>query len=380
MAAQFKRIIMVVVDGLGIGSAPDASIFADQGADTLGSLVRHFRARLQLPTLTRLGLGELHPPFSQHSVAPNHAYYGQARPTAVGKTGLEGAWELLGVPTTEEFTAFPQGFPPTLLAKIARVVHRPVIGNQPVKPVQALSRWGDEQQATGGIIIFTSGGSDLWLTAHETTMTNEELWTVGRQVRRLLDQQDNLNLSQLIAVPFGNDMLGGYLYRRSAAKVMPMAVPRPTVISRLQAAGIPVQSLHSEGATALQEQGHQLSKRQSGLWLTHLSAVDRAGRQRDPEVMGRSLGEVDRALGDLLPKLTADDLLLLTATHGNDPDFPGRALTREWVPLLAYSSRLVGGRLADRTSLADAAALILENFGLASENTGNSFLTLLTLK
>lgn len=87
MAAQFKRIIMVVVDGLGIGSAPDASIFADQGADTLGSLVSHFRARLQLPTLTRLGLGELHPPFSQHSVAPNHAYYGQARPTAVGKTG-----------------------------------------------------------------------------------------------------------------------------------------------------------------------------------------------------------------------------------------------------------------------------------------------------
>ena len=169
-------------------------------------------------------------------------------------------------------------------------------------------------------------------------------------------------------------MLGGYLYRLSAAKVMPMAVPRPTVIRRLQAAGIPVQSLHSEGATARQEQGHQLSKRQSGVWLTHLSDVDRAGRQRYPEVMGRSLGDVDRALGDLLPKLTADDLLLLTATHGNDPDFPGRALTREWVPLLAYSSRLVGGRLAD------AAALILENFGLASENTGNSFLTLLKLK
>ncbi|MGM9892158.1 phosphopentomutase [Limosilactobacillus sp.] len=377
MAAKFNRIIMVVVDGLGIGSAPDAAHFADQGADTLGSLVRHFRARLQLPVLTSLGLGELHPLFSPATLATDHAYYGQARPAAIGKTGLEGAWELLGVPTREEFTAFPQGFPPELLAKISRDAHRPVISNQPATPVRALANWGDEQVATGGIIIFTSGGSDLWLTAHEATMTAEELWEVGYAARRWLDQQDNVNLSQVIAVPFAGDALGRYVYRRTAARVLPMAAPRPTVVTRLKAAGIPVQTLSGDDTGALQELGRQLAKQQSGLWLTHLGAVDRAGRQRDPERMGQSLQAVDRALGELLPRLDRDDLLLLTATHGNDPDFPGGALTREWVPLLAYSTRLTGGRLADRASLADTAALILENFDLVSENTGNSFLTLL---
>lgn len=379
MTAKFNRVIMVVIDGLGMGSAPDADRFADQGADTMGSLVRHFRARLQLPVLARLGLGELHPFFKQGASVGTHAYYGQARPTAIGKTALEGTWELMGAPTTTEFTAFPQGFPQALLAKTARYAHRPLIGNQPATPLGGLSRWGDEQVATGGMIVFTSGGSDLWVTAHEATLADGELWRVGQYLRQLFDRQKGIRLSQVIAVPFSGDPVTGYTYRQAAAKVLPMPVPRPTVIDRLQATEVPVQTLGGQGddLETIQELGRRLSQYQMGLWVTHLSGVDRAGQQRDPERMGQSLRKVDQALGELVPTLTKDDLLLVTATHGNDPDFPGTTLTREWVPLLAYSPRLTGGRLSDRASLADTAALILENFGLASENVGNSFLTLL---
>lgn len=379
MTAKFARVIMVVIDGLGMGSAPDADRFADQGSDTMSSLVRHFRARLQLPVLARLGLGEVHPLFNQEAPVDAHTYYGQTRATAVGKTALEGIWELLGVPTTEEFTAFPQGFPQSLLTKAARYTHRPIIGNQPATPLNGLSRWGSEQVATGGIIVFTSGGSDLWVTAHEATLASGELWRVGRYLRQLFDQQEGIRLSQVIAVPFSGDPVSGYAYRPTAAKVLPMPAPRPTVIDRLRAAGVPVRMLSSQGndSKIIQKLGRQLVQTQFGLWVTRLVDVDRAGRQRNPEKMGQFLRKVDRALGELLPTLTNDDLLILTATHGNDPDFPGTAITREWLPLLAYSPQLVGGRLTDRTSLTDVATLILENFDLASENTGNNLLTLL---
>lgn len=376
MTVKFDRVVVVVIDGLGIGSAPDAAHFADQGADTLGRLVSHFRARLQLPTLTGLGLGELHPLFGPAVPVNDHVYYGQARPAAIGKTPLETGWELLGVPTTEEFTALPQGLSPTLLAAITRYAKRLLIGNQPATPRSVLARWGGEQVATGGVIVFTSGGSDLWLTAHESTVPVAELRRLGHFTRQLLDQQPGVNLARVVAVPFRDDPLQGYAYRSAAGAELTMAVPGTTLLDQLQSHRIPVRAL-AGGRETFAKLGPQLARQRAGVWLTHLRTVDQAGARRNPEQMGQCLAAVDQALGELLPVVSGHDLLVVTAGHGNDPDFPGRQVTREWVPVLAYSPALVGGRLADRTSLADVTALILENYGLSSSGAGVSFLNLL---
>lgn len=371
MARKFDRIIMVVIDGLGVGSAPDAAKFADQGADTLGRLVSHFRARLQLPTLERLGLGEVHPLFSYNPAVIDHVYYGQTHPAAIGKTILEGKWELQGVTTTEELTAFPQGFPSTMITSISNYAGRPVLGNQVASLRSGLKRWGREQTATGGLIIFTSGGSDLWITAHESTMSLEELRRIGHYVRYLFNRQAGINLEQVATVLFTGNSNLDYRYQRETRQLLTMATPAATILEQLRAQKISAQVVAGKDINT------HLSEMSTGLLMTWLKEVDLAGAHRNPEKMGRQLMEVDQELGKLLPLVQDNDLLLVTASHGNDPDFPGSAITREWVPVLAYSPCLSSGRLADRASLADIAALILENFGITSEINGKSFLTLL---
>lgn len=371
MTRKFDRVIMVVIDGLGVGSAPDAGKFADQGADTLGRLVSHFRARLQLPTLERLGLGEVHPLFGHNSVVDSHVCYGKARPAAIGKTILEGRWELEGVTTREEFTAFPHGFPVNIISSISHYADRRVIANQVAAPQGALRQWGRKQIATGDLIVFTSGGSDLWITAHETTVSLEKLRQIGRYARRLFDQQTDFNLGQVVTVLFTGNSIGGYRYQWENNESLLMATPTPTALEQLRLREIPVQVITPKEIQAY------LTRMSTGLLVTRLQDADHAGSQRNPEKMGQKLMLADQKLAKLLPSVQTHDLLIVTSSYGNDPDFPGTAITREWVPILAYSPCLNGGRFANRSTLADVAALLLENFGIAEKQTVESFLTLL---
>ena len=169
----------MIAEGLGLGAAPDAAEFADNGADTLGHLRRHFRARLQLPTLQKLGLANLSPYAGTQQVA-EHSWHGRLSQQARYKSPIEDYWELLGAVNQTEPTAYPSGFPQSFIEQLEREFHRPVLVNSPYHPRHLLEDYGQQQVVTGGLLISTSGGSDLFVSAHEETITDEELERVGR--------------------------------------------------------------------------------------------------------------------------------------------------------------------------------------------------------
>lgn len=374
---RFKRVILVVVEGLGLGAAPDAAAFADRGADTLGHLSSHFRARLQLPTLQKMGLAELHACLPSSGV-PEHSYYARLRSMINYKSAIEDYWELLGVVSRQEPSAYPRGFSSAFVHQLEQEFHRPVLVNAPYQPQHLLEDYGDVQRATGGLLVSTSGGSDLLVTAHETTITGTKLAQIGRFIRYWFDEQGSEQLQQVTTIPFTGEP-GRYYYRLAGQRTLYMRPPQSTVVDRARAAHRPVRVIN--GATAFADLETVLqSPAATGLYLLPVHEIDQAGYRRDPEESGQRLMEVDRHLAEVLPLVRTDDLLLITANHGNDPAFSGEESTREWLPLLAYSPSLRGGRLVDRSTLADVAATIQDALGLAGNpisECGQSFQSLL---
>ncbi len=360
MTRKYDRIIVVAINGLGLGSAPDALHYGKQGADSLGRLNSHFRARLQLPNLRRLGLGKLHPLFGSVGSSAKGTAVGQVFPTAIGESILESYWELAGVPTREELTAFPAGFPRGIVEKIVVMAKRPVLVNQPYAPRRLLLDWGADQVATGGLLLTTSGGSDLLLTAHEDSVPITELVRIGKDVRRLFDEDERYQLGQVTVVPFAGTRPGDFYYRWTARKDLSMTTPGVLLAEKLTTAEIKVSCLDNL-VELVAKVGMNATP---GLYLTNVQAVSRAGQDRDPEKMGQLLMAVDGELGRLVPLIREDDLLLVTAAHGADPDFPGSGVTREWLPLLAYSPGLVADELTGIDKLADVADLVMKNFEL----------------
>ena len=375
---KFKRVILVVVEGLGLGAAPDAAVFSDSGADTLGHLADHFRARLQLPTLQRLGLTALHPVAFTPPVVHEHSYYGRLRQMTSEKSAIEDYWELLGVVREQDAAAYPSGFSAAFVHQLERQFHRPVLVNAPYQPQHLLEDYGDVQVATGGLLVSTSGGSDMVVSAHEATVTGDEFTRLGRFIRHWFDEEGSSLLRQVTTRPFAGGP-GRYYYRSAEQRIFYMRPPQPTVVDRVRAAHQPVRVI--AGATVFSDLQMVLREDPAtGLYLVPVHEIDRAGYQRDPEKSGQHLMEVDRHLAEVLPLVRTNDLLLITANHGNDPAFAGEGSTREWLPLLAYSPSLRGGRLADRSTLADIAATIQEVLGLADDQArgyGHSFRSLL---
>lgn len=346
----YKRVIMVVISGLGIGPAPDARKFMDQGADTVGDLTAHFRARLQLPNLGRLGLARLHPLYQAAAEALDHTQQWRVRPRAVGKSKLEGYWELLGVPTTTELTALPRGLAPELIQEIARFAGRPVLVNRPYSRPRLLFDWGATAVAAGAILAATSGGADLVLTAHENLVPPTQLDRVGHFARALLDRQADLQIGQVVTVPFTGRTPADFAYRLVDQHEYNMAVPRATLLDQLRAAGVPVNT----DPQVLTEDGLQFFR---------LGKAATAGCHRDPEKMGQALMAADARLGEIISQVTNQDLLVVTADYGAAPDFPGDGLTREWLPLLFYSPAGVAWQRRP-VVLGDVAEIIKGSLGL----------------
>ena len=389
---RFQRICLIVLDSVGIGELPDAPAFGDAGAHTLGHIAET-NASFELPNLQQLGLGNIAPLQGIAPVGQPLASYGKMAEASVGKDTMTGHWEIMGLKVEIPFNVFPDGFPPELIERFEKETGRKVIGNKPASGTEILDELGEEQMKTGAWIVYTSADSVFQLAAHEEIIPLEELYNACEIARRLtLD--DPYAVGRVIARPYAGEP--GAFKRTPNRHDYAVKPPAPTVMNYLKDAGLDciavgkINDIFSgEGVTksrptksnldGIQATIEQLGQPFQGLLFTNLVDFDSLyGHRRDTAGYANALMEFDAWLPKLMEQLEPEDLLILTADHGNDPVHPGTDHTREYVPLLVYSPGTIQPHpLGIRAAFADVGATIADNFGTASTGNGVSFLPLI---
>ena len=380
------RLVILVADSVGAGALPDAAAYGDAGADTLGNLSRAVGG-LSLPVMGAMGLGNVVPILGVPPVARPAASWGRMAERSPGKDTITGHWEMMGVPLAEPLTLFPRGFPPEVLEPWIAATGVPgVLANRVASGTQIIEELGEEHQRTGKPIVYTSADSVFQVAAHEETVPLETLYAWCRQARRILDP---LRVARVIARPFVG--APGAYRRTYNRKDFSMRPPRPTVIERLAAAGVPVigvgkigdifdrrgmaEDVHTEGnADGLRRTAEILGRMDRGLLFVNLVDFDMLwGHRNDAPGYAQGLEEMDRGLPPVLAALRDGDLLALTADHGCDPTTPSTDHSREYVPLLVKVPGREGVPLGTRESFADLGATVAEFFGVVA-GQGRSFL------
>jgi phosphopentomutase len=381
-----RRVIVIVLDSVGIGELPDAAAYGDQGSNTLGNISAH--VRLQLPTLAALGLTRLvalrdHPP---PPVAPMAAY-GRMREASPGKDSVTGHWELMGLVLDRPFPTFPDGFPRDVLDAFEARIGRRTLGNVVGSGTEIMDRFGAEHMRTGQPIVYTSADSVFQILAHEDVIAIEEQYAICRAAYALV--VEGLGVGRVIARPFVG--LPG-AFRRTANRHDFAAPPfAETLLDRLIAADVPVHGvgkIHDLFAgrgttttrpTASDDDGMDavealLGTADRGLIFANLVDFDtQYGHRNDVAGYARNLERFDARLAELLPLLRPDDLLVVTADHGNDPTTPSTDHSREHVPLLVLGAGARPAPLGDRATFADLAQTLAQVFGVGPVAHGVSF-------
>lgn len=389
MILRFQRICLIVLDSVGIGELPDAPAFGDAGAHTLGHIAET-NPSFELPNLQQLGLGNIAPLRGIDPVGQPLASYGKMAEVSVGKDTMTGHWEIMGLKVDIPFNVFPDGFPPELIERFEKETGRKVIGNKPASGTEILDELGEEQMKTGAWIVYTSADSVFQLAAHEDMIPLEELYRACEIARRLT-LEDPYAVGRVIARPYVGEP--GAFKRTPNRHDYAVKPPAPTVMNYLKDAGLDciavgkINDIFSgEGVTksrptrsnldGIQATIEQLGQPFQGLLFTNLVDFDSLyGHRRDAAGYANALKEFDAWLPKLMEQLEPEDLLILTADHGNDPVHHGTDHTREYVPLLAYSPGTARPHpLGIRATFADVGATIADNFGTASTGNGVSFL------
>lgn len=385
----FNKITVIVLDSVGIGALPDAAKFGDTGAHTLGHILEAVQP-VQLPHLRKLGLGNISPLPQLAPVPSPLAYYGKMAEISAGKDTMTGHWELMGLKTETPFQTYPHGFPRDLIARFERETGRKVIGNKPASGTEILDELGEEQMRTGAWIVYTSADSVLQIAAHEEVIPLQGLYRACEIARRLTLEPDHF-VGRVIARPYIGQP--GNFQRTPNRHDYAVKPPEPTVLNALKHSGKQVvavgkindifsgQGITTSHPTKSNRQGieetlHLMNESFEGLLFANLVDFDSMyGHRRDPVGYARALEEFDDALPELMARTGDDDLLIITADHGNDPTHSGTDHTREYVPLLVYGKRLrTPGNLGIRDTYADLAATIADNFGVFATKHGKSFL------
>ncbi|MFC0214260.1 phosphopentomutase [Paenibacillus chartarius] len=389
---SFKRICFIVLDSVGIGELPDAVRFGDVGSHTLGHIAQRVTT-FSVPNLQRLGLGRI---AELERVPPADkplAYYGKMAETSVGKDTMTGHWELMGLNVEIPFQVYPEGFPAELIDAFEQATGRKVIGNKPASGTEILDELGEEQMRTGAWIVYTSADSVFQLAAHEDVIPLEELYNACK-IARELTLRPEFAVGRVIARPYTGQP--GAFKRTPNRHDYAVKPPAPTVLNALKDAGLDVISIgkindifSGEGITeasstksnadGIRQTIDAMKRDWRGLAFTNLVDFDSLyGHRRDPEGYAKALEEFDAALPELMGTIGEDDLLILTADHGNDPVHAGTDHTREYVPILLYSPRFASpGSIGIRLTYADAGATVADNFGVKWTGHGTSFLELL---
>ena len=386
-----KRAIIIILDGVGIGEAPDAACYGDVGSNTLGNLSRAVGG-MNLPHLRSAGLGNIATLAGVEPVQAAAAAWGVMIPRSAGKDSTTGHWEIAGVQLERPFATYPNGFPADIIDAFARRTGRDVIGNVAGSGTAIMDLYGAEHLRTGSWIVYTSADSVFQVAAHEDVVRLAELYRACEIARQLLVAPHDV--SRVIARPFAGKP--GAFARTKNRRDFSLPPPRDTLLDALALARVvrdgvgkvddlfAGRALHSkhtasnaDGIVAIRE---WLTDAPSGLLFANLVDFDQQfGHRNDASGFYEALREFDAALPSFLAALREDDLLFITADHGNDPTTPSTDHARECVPVLAFGPRVVPGPLGRRDTFADLGATVADWFGIAFRGTGSSFLgTLLT--
>ncbi len=390
-AGPFRRVVLIVLDSVGIGEMPDAADFGDAGSDTLGHVAAS--RPLKLPNLVRLGLANIKPLAHLDPPARPAGSYGKAALASPGKDTTTGHWEMAGLYLREPFPTYPHGFPADLIQKFEAAIGRPVLGNKPASGTEIIQELGEEHRKSGKPIVYTSADSVFQIAAHEEVISIEELYRICQVARALL--QPPHRVGRVIARPFVGRRAGEFT-RTERRRDFVIEPPRPMLLDLLTEAGVftyGVGKIHDiycgrgltdyiktkNNADGVARTLAAVERHPTGLLFTNLVDFDMLyGHRNNVEGYARALEEADTGLGTLLAKLGPEDLLIVTADHGCDPATPSTDHSREYVPLLAYSPRgETGVNLGTRQSVADIGQTIAENFGVRL-GFGVSFLSQLS--
>lgn len=386
----FKKVHVIVMDSVGIGEAPDADKFGDAGSNTLGHIAEKMNG-LNMPNMENLGLSNIRELKGINKTEKPAAFYGMMQEASVGKDTMTGHWEIMGLNIDTPFKVYPDGFPAELISKLEEATGRKVLCNLPYSGTAVIDDYGSEHMETGAIIVYTSADPVMQIAAHEEVIPVEELYKICEIARELTLDAEFL-VGRVIARPFVG--APGNFTRTSNRHDYALTPFGRTTMAEMKDSNLDVIAIgkisdifNGDGVTeairtkdntdGMDKMAEVVRRDFHGISFLNLVDFDaNFGHRRDPIGYGQALEEFDRRLPEVLDALSADDLLIITADHGNDPTFPGTDHTREYVPLLVYSPRFTAGlKLQLRETFADIAATIADNFNIAAPQFGKSFLS-----
>jgi len=385
---DINRVIVIVLDSVGIGEGPDVRAFGDEGSNTLGNIAKVVGG-LDLPHIEALGLGNIAPIIGIAPQDEPRAAYGKMAEVSAGKDTTTGHWELMGVQLMHAFPTYPDGFPANVMQQFEAAIGSPTLGNYPASGTAILDELGQLHMQTGHPIVYTSADSVFQIAAHEEIIPLDRLYEMCRTARRILRGEHEVG--RVIARPFvGTPNNWTRTPNRRDFSVTP---PEPTVLDRLKAAGLMVYAV-GKIEDIFAEQGiidavhttdnmdgvdktlHAMRTRSDrGMIFTNLVDFDaKFGHRNNPQGYAQALQEFDARVPELLAALRPDDLLVLTADHGNDPTTPSTDHSREVVPILVTGAQVrQGANIGTRETFSDLAATIADVFNVTPPTVGTSF-------
>lgn len=379
---RYKRVFVIVLDSLGIGALPDAADFGDAGADTFGHIL-DCMGSIEIPNLKKLGMLNLHKGGNMTEANKPLGRYMRLAEASSGKDTMTGHWEIMGIRTEKPFQTFTEtGFPPELIRELEKRCGKRVIGNRSASGTEIIEELGEEEIRTGAMIVYTSADSVLQICGNEETFDLENLYRCC-EIARELTLRDEWRVGRVIARPYIGKKKGEFK-RTSNRHDYALKPTGATALNALKDADLDVigvgkindifcgegitRTYHSDSSVHGMEQTIALSREDfHGLCFTNLVDFDALwGHRRNVEGYAEEIEKFDRSLGILLEEMREDDLLIITADHGNDPTYTGTDHTREYVPFLAYAPSMNGGGpLADEDTFAVIGATVADNFGIA---------------
>ncbi len=387
-----KKITLIVLDGVGTGLAPDAKEFGDEGADTLGSVLKKY-PDVNLPNLINLGLFNMRNEFNNEShEVPQKLLgsFGRCAEKSMGKDTTIGHWEMAGIITPKPFPTYPNGFPKEVIDEFVKQTGYGVLANIPASGTEIIKELGKEHLETKKLIVYTSADSVFQIAAHDSIVPIEELYDICQKARKIL--VGDHAVARVIARPFTGEYPN--FTRTADRKDFSLSPTAPTMLNYMDEAGMETvgvgkiedifnkyginKAIHSHGnPDCLKATLEEIQRDFSGILFVNLVDTDMVyGHRNDIEGFAKSLEETDKYIGEFMKLQPENDLLIITADHGVDPGYPGTDHTRECVPLLIYSKSMEGGKcLGTRETYADIAASCMEYLGLNKDKiNGKSFL------